>query len=62
MEHDGSLPCSQEPLNGPCPEPHQSVSTSYNPVSLKSILILYYNLRVFTVVKVVHRLVVARII
>jgi hypothetical protein len=35
MEPEGSIPCSQEPFTGSCPEACQS-----DPVSLRSILIL----------------------
>jgi hypothetical protein len=33
MEHEGSLPCSQEPSTGPYPEPDQS--NPYHPISLR---------------------------
>jgi hypothetical protein len=35
-----SLPCSQEPSNGPCPEPDESSPQSPHTISLRSILIL----------------------
>jgi hypothetical protein len=39
MELEGSLPCSQDPSIGPSPKPDQSIP--YQPISLRSILILY---------------------
>jgi hypothetical protein len=41
MEHEGSLPCSQEPSTGPYPEPDQC--NAYHP--LRSILVLSTHLR-----------------
>jgi hypothetical protein len=38
MEPEGSLPCSQEPVIGPCPEPDQS--SLYPPVLFK----IYFNI------------------
>jgi hypothetical protein len=45
MEHEGSLPCSQEPSPGPYPEPDRS--SPYHPILslFRSILILSYHLR-----------------
>jgi len=44
MEHDGSLPYSQEPVTGTYPEPDAFQSTPSHPISLRYILILPYNL------------------
>jgi hypothetical protein len=43
MEPEGSLPCSQEPSTGPCPEPDQAIPP--NPLLLSFILILCTYLR-----------------
>jgi hypothetical protein len=45
MEPKGSLPCPQEPSTGLDPEPDQSGSYYPNPISLRSILILFTHLR-----------------
>jgi hypothetical protein len=39
MEHEGALPCSQEPATGPGPEPNESSPTITSYV-LRAILIL----------------------
>jgi hypothetical protein len=44
MEHEGSLPFSQEPSTGCYPEPHQAIPP--RPVSRRSILILCSCLRI----------------
>jgi hypothetical protein len=43
MEPDGSLPCSQEPATGPSLEPDES--SPFHPISIRSIFILSYHLR-----------------
>jgi hypothetical protein len=43
MEPEGSLPCSQQPATCPYPEPNES--TSPNPISVRSILMLSSHLR-----------------
>ena len=40
-----SLPCAEEPVTCPCPEPHQSSPRHPHSISLKSILILFYHIR-----------------
>jgi hypothetical protein len=45
MEPEGSLQCSQGPATGPCPETDASKSTSYHPISVRSIIILHSHLR-----------------
>jgi hypothetical protein len=45
MEPEGSLPCSQGPATCPYPEPNESQSTSPNPVSQRSSLMLSSHLR-----------------
>jgi hypothetical protein len=40
MQPEGLLPCSQEPATGPSPDPDRS-----NPISSRSILILFTHLR-----------------
>jgi hypothetical protein len=40
MEPKGSVPCSQGPSTGPCPQPDQSSPYTPIPVSLRSILIV----------------------
>jgi hypothetical protein len=42
MKPEGSLLCSQEPANGPYPDPDEPIPSRY--VSLNSILILFSNL------------------
>jgi hypothetical protein len=34
MEPEGSLPCSEEPAAGPCPEPHETRLHSYNLINI----------------------------
>jgi hypothetical protein len=43
MEHEGSLPCSQEPTTGLHPEPDESNPS--HPISLRFVLILSSQLR-----------------
>jgi len=43
MEPEGSLPCSQEPAAGPCPEPLESATS--HPIYPSSILIFPFHLR-----------------
>jgi hypothetical protein len=45
MEPRRSLPCSQQPSTGPYSEPDRSSLIPPQPISLKSILILFSHLR-----------------
>jgi hypothetical protein len=45
MEAEGSLPCSQEPATGPCPEPDESSPHPPLFISLRSILMLSPHIR-----------------